>query len=306
MKHQTIVPADVPAHKRDQFIQGYSTITKNTGRLLLFSGDQKIEHLNKDFHGPSIDPSDNDPAHLFNIAQSSGAIGAFATHLGLIARYGPEYPEIAYIIKLNGKTPLVTTEQQDPLSLELWSVDDVVSFKESSGLNVVGVGYTLYLGSEFEAQMLHQAAQIVYGAHQAGLIAMLWVYPRGHAVPDERDGKVIAGAAGVAASLGADFVKLNQPDSDGSISAMQALALAAQAAGNTKIICSGGPRVPVEQFLHQLHAQIHQGNAAGTATGRNIHQLPLAQANALTKAMAAIVYDNQSVAYALNLVKDIA
>ena len=43
------------------------------------------------------------------------------------------------------------------------------------------------------------------------LSLVLWIYPRGKAVPDEKDPDLIAGAAGVALCLGADFVKVNPP-----------------------------------------------------------------------------------------------
>jgi len=73
---------------------------------MLFAGDQKIEHLNDDFYGPGISPEDNDPEHLFRIA-SSAEIGCFATQMGLLARYGEDYPRVKYLVKLNSKTNVV-------------------------------------------------------------------------------------------------------------------------------------------------------------------------------------------------------
>ncbi len=35
---------------------------------MLFAGDQKVEHLNRDFFGAGITVEDNDPNHLFQIA----------------------------------------------------------------------------------------------------------------------------------------------------------------------------------------------------------------------------------------------
>ena len=91
----------------------------------------------------------------------------------------------------------------------------MVDFSLRSGLNILAVGYTIYLGSEHEATMLHQAARIIYDAHQHGLITVLWIYPRGKAVADEKDPHLIAGATGVAACLGSDFVKVNYPKKEG-------------------------------------------------------------------------------------------
>ena len=47
------------------------------------------------------------------------------------------------------------------------------------------------------------------------MIAVVWIYPRGAAVKDEHDPHLIAGAAGLGCSLGADFVKVNYPKKDG-------------------------------------------------------------------------------------------
>ena len=94
------IPADVPAHKKEEFQKNYTALTHNTNRLFIFSCDQKIEHLNADFYGPAIDSADNNPEHLFYVA-SHATIGGMATQLGLIAQYGKQYPYVNYIVKLH-------------------------------------------------------------------------------------------------------------------------------------------------------------------------------------------------------------
>ena len=160
---KVIVPLDVPAESRRKYKDDYLKITRGSGRLMLFAGDQKAEHLNDDFFGPGVDPQDSDPEHLFKIAERA-RIGAFATQLGLIARYGMDYPDVPYLVKLNSKTNLVKTSQAEPNSPQWIDVGQAVKFKESSGLDILGVGYTVYLGSEHEGKMLSQAAQIVWQA----------------------------------------------------------------------------------------------------------------------------------------------
>ena len=73
--------------------------------------------------------------------------------------------------------------------------------RKNSKLNILGIGYTIYLGSEYESAMLNAAAQAIFEAHQNGLIVVLRIYPRGTAVGNEKDPHLIAGAAGVAAAL---------------------------------------------------------------------------------------------------------
>lgn len=294
-----LIPLDVPKKERGRYIENYLAITKESGRLMLFAGDQKVEHLNDDFYGPEIDPEDSSPEHLFKIASSS-RIGAFATQLGLIARYGMDYSEIPYIVKLDSKTNLIKTTQLDPFSPEWYGIHQLTEFRDESGLNIHGVGYTVYPGSEHETEMLHQAAQVVYHAHQHGLVTILWMYPRGKAVKDERDPHLIAGVAGVASALGSDFVKVNYP-LIGERGPCGLLREAVLAAGRTKVVCAGGARVDVESFLRQLYGQIHTDGASGNATGRNIHQKPLDEAVRFCSAIYAITVEDASVEAALKI-----
>ncbi|MBI2774475.1 aldolase [Candidatus Dependentiae bacterium] len=299
MKHNEI-PADVVQSAADEYIKNYRAITRDANRLFLFSGDQKIEHLNEYFYGPEISEEDNDPLHLFKIADA-GFVGAFATHLGLISRYGKKFPSINYIAKLNAKTNLISSKEHDPFSEQLFSVNDVLKIKQSTNLPIRGVGYTIYPGSEFEGRMLQSAAQVIMQAHEHGLIAILWVYPRGSAIKNEHDGSLIVGASGLGLSLGADFVKILIPEETDEKSSLDWLKLAVQAAGNTKIILAGGDSINEKKFIEQTYEQIHKAGTAGCAIGRNIHQKPLHNAIAFTKALAAIIYENKPVDQALKM-----
>ena len=294
-----LVPLDVPKAVRENYIKNYLTITRRSGRLMLFAGDQKVEHLNNDFYGQGIHPDDGDPEHLFRIA-SQANIGVFATQLGLIVRYGNSYADVPYLVKLNSKTNLVKTSQSDPFSNQWLDVEQVVDFRDNSGLNILAVGYTVDLGSEYETEMLHQVAQIVYQAHQHGLISVLWIYPRGKAVADEKDPHLIAGATGAAACLGSDFVKVNYPKKKG-YESKEILKEAVMAAGRTKVVCAGGSSDDVEAFLKRLHDQIHVSGASGNATGRNIHQKSLKEAVRMCNAIYAITVENVDVKEALRI-----
>lgn len=76
-REEVRVPADVMPEARDEYITNYLKATRETGRLMLFACDQKIEHLNKDFYGEGIDIADLDPEHLFKIG-SEGVCGVLA------------------------------------------------------------------------------------------------------------------------------------------------------------------------------------------------------------------------------------
>nr|WP_048062367.1 aldolase [Methanococcus aeolicus] len=290
-REDVLVPAGVPENMKEEYISNYLNMTKNTGKLMLFAGDQKIEHLNDDFYGEGIPLDDATPEHLFKIA-SKAKIGTFATQLGLIARYGKKYSDINYLVKMNSKTHLVKTNQRDPISKALVSIEDIVEFKKNSGLNIAGVGYTIYIGSEFESEMLVEASKIIYEAHKNGLVVVLWIYPRGKAVKDEGDPHLIAGATGVGACLGADFVKVNYPKCENPAEVFKEAILAA---GETKVICAGGSSIDPKAFLQMLYDQIHISGAGGNATGRNIHQKTLKEAVNLCNAIYAITVEGKTV-----------
>jgi fructose-bisphosphate aldolase/6-deoxy-5-ketofructose 1-phosphate synthase len=292
------VPADVPAAQKARYEENFRTMTKGTGRLMLFAGDQKVEHLNDDFYGTlssgeAIAPDDAGPEHLFRIARD-GVIGCYATQFGLIARYGRDYPTIPYLVKLNSKSHLIKTSQRDPQSLGWITVDDALALREA-GLNIVAVGYTVYLGSEFESEQMREAAQACMRAHRNGMLAVLWIYPRGKAVPKEQDPHLIAGATGLGATLGADFVKVNYPKPEDGTSPAESFKEAVKAAGRTRVITAGGGSTDVRKFLQTLHDQIFISGAFGSATGRNIHQKPLHEAVQMTNAISAITYGGHSV-----------
>ncbi|MCE5393741.1 MAG: aldolase [Acidithiobacillus sp.] len=296
-------PLGIPAESAHLWMENYRLATQESGHLFLMAGDQKVEHLNDDFIGGQVAADDADPEHLFHIA-STAPIGCFAAQMGLIARYGMDYREVPYVLKLNSKTHLVKTEQRDPVSLQWQSMTQVRDFIRYSGLKIVGVGYTIYPGSEFEPAMLSEAARMIADAHAMGLLTIIWAYPRGKAITGrEDDPHLIAGAAGLAACLGADFVKINPPrGADGSLDS-RLLGEAVAAAGRTQVICAGGAETSATDFLQRLYDQIHIGGTHGCATGRNVHQRSQPDAVQFCKAIHAIVVKHQDVDEALKFLE---
>jgi DhnA family fructose-bisphosphate aldolase class Ia len=292
------VPLDVPKSARKKYIKNYLDITRASGKIMLFAGDQKIEHLNNDFYGDGIHSDDAFPEHLFKIA-TKAKIGVFATQLGLIAKYGADYKNVQYLVKLNSKTNLIKTDQRDPNNGKITDISEVIEFHKNSGLKILAVGYTIYLGSEYEAEMLREAARMVYEAHKNGLLTVLWIYPRGKSVKDEKDAHLIAGATGVAVSIGSDFVKINYPKQEGKES-KELLKEAIMSAGRTGVVCAGGSSTDVKVFLQRLRDQIDVG-ASGNATGRNIHQKCLKEAISMCNAIYAITVEDKSIDEAIKI-----
>lgn len=279
-------PLDVPSNKHSTYLKNLRLITKNTGRLFLFAGDQRVEHVNDDFFGTDIAPDDASPEHLFKIA-AGARIGVFATQLGFIAKFGRLYPHIPYAVKLNSKTNIVSEANYDPYSAAWLDVRQVVEFARDSKLTIPAIGYTVYVGSSYESAMLREAAQIVWQAHQAGLVAILWMYPRGAAVTNKFDPHLIAGAVNVGSALGADFIKINRPEPENKATLDEITA----AGTGSGIIFAGGESIGAKELLDIIYHEVHGAGLSGVALGRNLHQRPLAEAITLANTVSGIVYD---------------
>jgi len=285
---ETRIPLSVPVSKRSEYKSNYRLATAGTGRLLLIAGDQKVEHLNDDFCGRGITSEDASPEHLFKIAAGTKG-GLLATQLGLISQYGSDYRKVPYLVKINGKSNLGLNDEKDS-SRCWWQINDIVNFKKQSGLNIVGIGYTLYLGGKFEARMLSRVAQAINTAHENGLIAVLWVYPRGKNVKEE-DIHTIAGGAGMAACLDADFAKVKYPyGAKNNKLIAKKFKEVVSAAGRTKIICVGGEKRTSKEMLSTTKDQMTISGTSGLAIGRNLHQRSLIEAIKLANELSALIH----------------
>ena len=292
------IPLTVPLAKHREYLKNFNLATASSGSLFLFAGDQKVEHLNNDFVGSGISLEDASPEHLFQIA-SAAPIGVFAAHLGLIAHYGADYPKVPYLVKLNGRTNLY--EGTENLMSKAWlKVEDIVEFKKQNKLNILGVGYTVYLGGANESKMLKSAAKIIREAHQNGLLAVIWMYPRGKNI-NEDDIHTIAGGAGVAAALGADFVKIKYPYNKTIKATAEAFKEATDAAGRTRVICVGGSKQDAKELITYAWYQKHISGTCGMALGRNLHQRTLPDAIKLATALALIINHEASLEDALDV-----
>lgn len=292
------VPLDVPPEMREAFTRRVLHATFGTGMHMLYASDQRIEHLGKDhlrLADSKLPPENENPINQWRIAKQ-GVVGFIAAHWGLVTHYARDFPGVPILVKLNGKTNAIPTSEKDPFSMALVEVSQVVKLIETTNLPIIGVGMTVYAGSEFEDEMLRQVQQMVIEAHENGLLSYSWWYPRGFHVGLKEEGKpnpetdplLIAGVTGVAASIGTDVAKINRPHATEKVTEEDALAAAVRNAGRTSVICAGGSCGDPRVFLRRLHTQIHTCGASGNATGRSVHQLPLSQAIRMTMAISSI------------------
>jgi class I fructose-bisphosphate aldolase len=160
-------------------------------------------------------------------------------------------------VKVNGKTSLVKGE---PVSRQVCSV------KQAVALGAMGIGYTIYLGSEYESYMLAEFGRIQEEAHARGLPAIAWIYPRGAGVQNDTSKEIVAYAARAGLELGADAVKIKYSGDSASFS------WAVKSAAGVHVFMSGGPKAPTDEaFLEQVRGVVKAG-ATGVAVGRNVWQ----------------------------------
>lgn len=227
-----------------------SKITTNNKAIYL-AYDHGIEHGPVDLKGMSIDPE-----YILDLAVQGG-YNAIILQKGIVEKYYPAYQnKIPLIIKLNGKSRLVSGE---PVSKQVCSVSEAIK------IGAAAVGYTIYLGSEREAEMFEEFGKIEEEAHEHNLPVIGWMYPRGKKVKDDASPEITAYAARIGLELGADIVKIKYCGS------RKCFAEAVRAAGQTKVVLSGGPKVSDEEFLKVVE-NIMAAGAIGAAVGRNVWQ----------------------------------
>jgi class I fructose-bisphosphate aldolase len=241
------------------------------GKSVILAYDQGLEH------GPSSDFDNRnvDPAFIVDMA-SKGGFNGLALQKGIAERYYDG--KVPLILKVNGKSSLPKGE---PIARQNCSVEYAVS------LGARAVGYTIYLGSEYESEMFEEFGRVQEQAHERGLAAITWVYPRGASVQSDTSKEIVAYAARTALELGADAAKIKYTGDS------QSFAWAVRSAGKAKVFMSGGPKAATDDaFLAQVRGAIDAG-ATGIAVGRNVwqHQEPMKMAELLKQ----VVFDNLQV-----------
>lgn len=269
------LPISVGKKYKDIYINNLDTLTFGGRKTIMFAADQRVEHGLDSFLGKDISTDDISAEHFFRIA-SKAKVSALATHLGLINKYAFDYPNVNYIVKLNSITNLLKENYGYLQSKNLCSVEDVVYLQNNSDLNIVGIGYTVYLGIQDEPKILQEASQNILQAHKFGLPVILWIYPKPKKTKQDSLENV-ASAVMVGEALGADFIKVKSPVK-GKIATEKLVKIVTKASGRSKVLISGGSSISEHRFINQAYKNVYTGGAAGVAVGRNIHQKPLHQA----------------------------
>lgn len=263
--------------------------TGGTGKLVVLPVDQGFEH------GPgrsfAANPAGYDPRYHARLAIDAGC-SAHALPLGACELVAPEYAAaLPLILKCNSSDSLYTGADPEPAVTA--SVEDAVR------LGCAAVGFTIYPGSAGRNRMYEELRSLARDAAAAGLVLVVWSYPRGSGISKEGQTAVdvVAYAAHLAAQLGAQVIKVKPPtehlESDAARAALDKAGVplgtladrvrhVVQSAfdGHRIVIFSGGAAKDTEAVLEE-NRQTALGGGFGTIMGRNSFQRPHDEAVAL-------------------------
>ena len=256
-----------------------------TGKLVILPVDQGYEHGPTRSFGPN--PAAYDPHYLFELALEAGLSG-YAAPLGPLEQGADTYAgQVPTILKMNSANSLAGGKPDQAVTA---SVSDALR------LGCVGVGFTMYPGSDACYDQMEELRDITREAKAKGLAVVVWSYPRGGKV--SKDGEtaldIVGYAAHMAALMGANIIKVKPPkaaiDFDAARSAYEKakvpmetlperIAHIMQCSFNGKrlVVFSGGEAKDTAGLLDEIR-QIRDGGGHGSIIGRNSFQRPKAEA----------------------------
>ena len=253
-----------------------------TGKLVILPVDQGFEHGPGRSFAPN--PPAYDPRYHFELAVEAGC-NAYAAPLGFLEAGAREFAgEIPLILKANDHDLLMN--DKDPNQALTGSVSDALR------LGCVGIGFTIYPGSEHRLEMYEQIRAYAAEAKRHGLVVIIWSYPRGSQLSKEGETAIdVCGyAAHIAAQLGAHIIKVKIPtayieqEEARKVYEAQKIPIATLAErikhvvqccfnGRRIVIFSGGAFEGDAQLLAEVQC-VQDGGGYGSIIGRNSFQRP--------------------------------
>ena len=187
----------------------------NTGYVSILPVDQGIEHSAGASFAPN--PEYFDPANIVKLAIEGGCNAVASTYgvLGAVARkYAHKIP---FIVKINHNELLTYPNKFDQIMFG--------TIDQAHDLGAVGVGATIYFGSEESTRQITEVSKAFAYAHELGLATILWCYLRNPAFKTkEGDMHTAADLTGQANHLGvtieADIIKQKLPERNGGYKAL--------------------------------------------------------------------------------------
>jgi class I fructose-bisphosphate aldolase len=180
-----------------------------SGYLSLLPVDQGIEHSAGASFAPN--PMYFDPENIVKLAVEGGCNGVTST-LGVLGAVSRKYAhKIPFIVKLNHNELLSYPNSYDQRMF--------ASVEQAFKMGAVGVGATIYFGSEESNRQIEEVTLAFERAHELGMFTVLWCYLRNDAFKkDGTDYHLAADLTGQANHMGvtiqADIIKQKIPETN--------------------------------------------------------------------------------------------
>ena len=281
----------------------------NTGRLAgtgyvsILPVDQGIEHSAGASFAPN--PAYFDPENIIKLA-IEGRCNGVASTLGVLGAVARRYAhKIPFILKINHNEFISYPNAFDQIRF--------ASVKQAFDMGAVGVGATIYFGSEESKRQIQEVTDAFQHAHEFGMFTVLWCYLRSSAFKTkEADYHLAADLTGQANHLGvtieADIIKQKLPEtnrgfevlkfgkthsavysqltSDSPID-MTRYQLANCYMGRAGLINSGGASAGESDLKEAVKTAVINKRAGGMGliTGRKAFQRPMKEGAALLNAV---------------------
>lgn len=186
-----------------------------TGYLSCLPVDQGIEHSAGASFAPN--PAYFDPENIVKLGLEGGC-NVVASTLGVLGVVSRKYAhKIPFVVKLNHNDLLTYPNTYDQT---LYS-----SVQQAFDMGAVGVGATIYFGSQESRRQIQEISGTFEHAHQLGMFTVLWCYLRNSAFKkdgtDYHDAADLTGQANhMGVTIEADIIKQKQPTNNGGYTAI--------------------------------------------------------------------------------------
>lgn len=187
-----------------------------TGYLSILPVDQGIEHSAGASFAPN--PQYFDPENIVKLAVEGGC-NAVASTFGVLGTVARKYAhKIPFIVKINHNELMTVPNKFDQVLFG--------TVKEAHNLGAVGVGATIYFGSEESTRQITEISEAFAQAHELGMACILWCYLRNpkFKTPDgdmHASADLTSQANHLGVTIQADIIKQKLPERNGGYKAVE-------------------------------------------------------------------------------------
>jgi class I fructose-bisphosphate aldolase len=277
---------------------------RGTGYVSILPVDQGIEHSAGASFAPN--PAYFDPENIVKLGIEGGC-NAVASTLGVLGAVARRYAHrIPFILKFNHNEFISYPNAYDQIRF--------ASVKQAFDMGALGVGATIYFGSEESRRQLQEVTAMFQQAHELGMFTVLWCYLRNPAFKTkDADYHLASDLTGQANHLGvtieADIIKQKLPETNGGYNAIASFGKTHKAVytqltsdhpidltryqlancymGRSPLINSGGASAGESDLKEAVKTAVINKRAGGMGliSGRKAFQRPVKEGIALLNAI---------------------